>query len=46
MAFGEVRDIAGPRYAMVLKSRLLAENPPLRGDYLFQKITARFVRAG
>jgi L-alanine-DL-glutamate epimerase-like enolase superfamily enzyme len=34
---GEVRDIAGPQYAMVLKSRLLDENP-LRIDYLFQKI--------
>jgi len=34
---GEVRDIAGPQYAMVLKSRLLGENP-LRIDYLFQKI--------
>ncbi len=34
---GEVRDIAGPQYAMVLKSRLLGENP-LRVDYLFQKI--------
>jgi L-alanine-DL-glutamate epimerase-like enolase superfamily enzyme len=32
-----VRDIAGPQYAMVLKSRLLGENP-LRIDYLFQKI--------
>jgi L-alanine-DL-glutamate epimerase-like enolase superfamily enzyme len=34
---GEVRDLAGPQYAMVLKSRLLGENP-LRIDYLFQKI--------
>ncbi len=34
---GEVRDAAGPQYAMVLKSRLLGENP-LRIDYLFQKI--------
>jgi L-alanine-DL-glutamate epimerase-like enolase superfamily enzyme len=34
---GEVRDIAGPQYAMVLKSRLLGENP-LNIDYLFQKI--------
>ena len=34
---GEVRDIAGPQYAMVLKSRMLGENP-LRIDYLFQKI--------
>ncbi|MDE3150557.1 MAG: mandelate racemase/muconate lactonizing enzyme family protein, partial [Acidobacteriota bacterium] len=34
---GEVRDVAGPQYAMVLKSRLLGENP-LRIDYLFQKI--------
>ncbi len=34
---GEVRDIAGPQYAMVLKNRLLGENP-LRIDYLFQKI--------
>lgn len=29
---GEVRDVAGPQYAMVLKSRLLGENP-LRIDY-------------
>ena len=36
---GEVRDIAGPQYAMVLKSRLLGENP-LNIDYLFQKIGA------
>jgi len=34
---GEMRDIAGPQYALVLKSRLLGENP-LRIDYLFQKI--------
>ena len=34
---GEVRDIAGPQYAMVLKSRLVGENP-LKIDYLFQKI--------
>ncbi|MFP5248979.1 MAG: mandelate racemase/muconate lactonizing enzyme family protein, partial [Acidobacteriota bacterium] len=34
---GEVRDVAGPQYALVLKSRLLGENP-LRIDYLFQKI--------
>ena len=34
---GEVRDIAGPQYAMVLKSRIVGENP-LRIDYLFQKI--------
>src|SRR5579863_8984742 len=34
---GEVRDIAGPQYVMVLKSRILGENP-LRIDYLFQKI--------
>ncbi|HKO11231.1 MAG TPA: hypothetical protein VJV22_04645, partial [Acidobacteriaceae bacterium] len=34
---GEVRDIAGPQYALVLKSRILGENP-LRIDYLFQKI--------
>jgi L-alanine-DL-glutamate epimerase-like enolase superfamily enzyme len=34
---GEVRDLAGPQYAMALKSRLLGENP-LRIDYLFQKI--------
>jgi hypothetical protein len=31
---GEIRDIAGPQYAMVLKSRILGENP-LRIDYLF-----------
>jgi L-alanine-DL-glutamate epimerase-like enolase superfamily enzyme len=34
---GEVRDIAGYEYAMVLKSRLVGENP-LNIDYLFQKI--------
>jgi L-alanine-DL-glutamate epimerase-like enolase superfamily enzyme len=34
---GEVRDLAAPQYAMVLKNRLLGENP-LRIDYLFQKI--------
>jgi L-alanine-DL-glutamate epimerase-like enolase superfamily enzyme len=34
---GEVRDIAGPQYAMVLKSRIIGENP-LKIDYLFQKI--------
>lgn len=34
---GEVRDVAGPNYAMVLKSRLVGENP-LKIDYLFQKI--------
>jgi len=34
---GEVRDIAGPQYAMVLKSRIVGENP-LRVDYLFEKI--------
>jgi L-alanine-DL-glutamate epimerase-like enolase superfamily enzyme len=34
---GEVRDIAGPNYAMVLKSRILGENP-LNIDYIFQKI--------
>lgn len=34
---GEVRDIAGPQYAMVLKSRIVGENP-LNIDYLFQKI--------
>jgi L-alanine-DL-glutamate epimerase-like enolase superfamily enzyme len=34
---GEVRDIAGPQYAMVLKSRLVGENP-LNIDFLFQKI--------
>ena len=34
---GEVRDGAGPNYAMVLKNRLLGENP-LRIDYLIQKV--------
>src|SRR6201999_1848613 len=34
---GEVRDIAGYQYAMVLKSRILGENP-LKVDFLFQKI--------
>src|ERR1700744_6569239 len=34
---GEVRDIAGPQYAMVLKSRIVGENP-LQVDYLFEKI--------
>ena len=34
---GEVRDVAGPQYAMVLKSRIVGENP-LNIDYLFQKI--------
>jgi L-alanine-DL-glutamate epimerase-like enolase superfamily enzyme len=34
---GEVRDGAGYQYAMVLKSRLVGENP-LKIDYLFQKI--------
>ena len=34
---GEVRDIAGPQYAMVLKSRIVGENP-LNIDFLFQKI--------
>ena len=34
---GEVRDIAGPNYAMVLKSRILNENP-LNIDFIFQKI--------
>src|ERR1035437_7199615 len=34
---GEVRDVAGPQYAMVLKNRIMGENP-LRIDYLFQKI--------
>ena len=35
---GEVRDIAGYQYAMVLKSRILGENP-LKVDFLFQKIS-------
>ena len=34
---GEVRDLAGPQYAMVLKSRIVGENP-LNIDLLFQKI--------
>ena len=34
---GEVRDGAGPNYAMVLKNRILGENP-LNIDFLFQKI--------
>ncbi len=34
---GEVRDAAGFQYAMVLKSRILGENP-LNVDFLFQKI--------
>jgi hypothetical protein len=34
---GEMRDIARPPYAMVLKSRILGENP-LRIDCVFQKI--------
>jgi L-alanine-DL-glutamate epimerase-like enolase superfamily enzyme len=34
---GEVRDGASPTYALMLKSRILDENP-LRIDYLFRKI--------
>ena len=34
---GEVRDIAGYQYAMVLKSRIVGENP-LQIDFLFDKI--------
>lgn len=34
---GEVRDVANYQYAMVLKSRILGENP-LNVDYLFEKI--------
>ena len=34
---GEVRDIAGYQYAMVLKSRIVGENP-LNVDFLFEKI--------
>jgi L-alanine-DL-glutamate epimerase-like enolase superfamily enzyme len=34
---GEVRDGASPTYALMLKSRILGENP-LRIDYIFQKI--------
>src|ERR1700733_7566564 len=35
---GEVRDIAGYQYAMVLKSRIVGENP-LQIDFLFDKIS-------
>jgi L-alanine-DL-glutamate epimerase-like enolase superfamily enzyme len=34
---GEVRDGASPTYALMLKSRILGENP-LRIDYIFRKI--------
>ncbi len=34
---GEVRDVAGYQYAMVLKSRIVGENP-LNVDFLFEKI--------
>ena len=34
---GEVRDIAGPNYALMLKSRILGENP-LNIDFIFQQI--------
>ena len=34
---GEVRDIANYQYAMVLKSRIVGENP-LNVDYLFEKL--------
>lgn len=34
---GEVRDAAGPNYAMVLKSRILGENP-LDIQFIFEKI--------
>ena len=34
---GEVRDVANYQYAMVLKSRIVGENP-LNVDYLFEKI--------
>src|SRR5208282_3965795 len=34
---GEVRDGASPTYALMLKSRILGENP-LRIDFLFRKI--------
>jgi L-alanine-DL-glutamate epimerase-like enolase superfamily enzyme len=34
---GEVRDGAGPLYALMLKSRILGENP-LNIDFIFQKI--------
>jgi len=35
---GEVRDVANYQYAMVLKSRIVGENP-LNVDYLFEKIS-------
>jgi L-alanine-DL-glutamate epimerase-like enolase superfamily enzyme len=34
---GEVRDVANYQYAMVLKSRIIGENP-LNVDYLFEKL--------
>jgi L-alanine-DL-glutamate epimerase-like enolase superfamily enzyme len=34
---GEVRDVGGYQYAMVLKNRIMGENP-LKVDYLFEKI--------
>src|ERR1700721_444506 len=34
---GEVRDVGGYQYAMVLKNRIMGENP-LNVDFLFQKI--------
>ena len=34
---GEVRDVGGYQYAMVLKNRIVGENP-LKIDFLFQKI--------
>ncbi len=34
---GEVRDVANYQYAMVLKNRIMGENP-LNVDYLFEKI--------
>jgi L-alanine-DL-glutamate epimerase-like enolase superfamily enzyme len=34
---GEVRDVAGPVYALMLKNRILGENP-LNIDFIFQKI--------
>jgi hypothetical protein len=34
---GEVRDVANYQYAMVLKSRIMGENP-LNVDFLFEKI--------
>ena len=34
---GEVRDVGGYQYAMVLKNRIVGENP-LKVDYLFEKI--------